>query len=132
MGGLHVPHRGPLRHRLGLLKTQAVPQADGSYAITGTKIFISAGEHDLTPNIIYLVLARLPDAPKGSKGISMFLVPKVMVHEDGALGERNTVSCGAIEQKMGIHGCPTCVMNFDGAKGWLVGEPIRASRPCSR
>ena len=108
---------------LGLLKTQAVPQGDGSYAITGTKIFISAGEHDLTPNIIYLVLARLPDAPKGSKGISMFLVPKVMVHDDGALGERNTLSCGAIEHKMGIHGCPTCVMNFDGATGWLVGEP---------
>jgi butyryl-CoA dehydrogenase len=108
---------------LGLLKTHAVPKGDGCYALTGTKIFISAGEHDLTPNIIYLVLARLPDAPKGTKGISLFLVPKVMVNDDGTLGERNAVSCGAIEQKMGIHGCPTCVMNFDGATGWLVGEP---------
>jgi alkylation response protein AidB-like acyl-CoA dehydrogenase len=108
---------------LGLLKTQAQPQGDGSYAITGSKIFISAGEHDLTSNIVYLVLARLPDAPKGSKGISMFLVPKVMVNDDGALGGHNSLSCGAIEHKMGIHGCPTCVMNFDGAKGWLVGEP---------
>ncbi len=108
---------------LGLLRTQAEPQADGSYALTGTKIFISAGEHDLTPNIIYFVLARLPDAPKGSKGISMFLVPKVLADPDGALKGRNRLSCGAIEHKMGIHGCPTCVMNFDGAKGWLVGEP---------
>ena len=108
---------------LGLLKTQAVPQPDQSFALTGTKIFISAGEHDLAPNIIYLVLARLPDAPKGSKGISLFLVPKVMVNDDGTLGARNAVSCGAIEHKMGIHGCPTCVINFDGATGWLVGEP---------
>ena len=108
---------------LGLLKTQAVPRGDGSHAITGTKIFISAGEHDLTPNIIYLVLARLPDAPKGSKGISLFLVPKVLVEEDGSLGARNAVSCGSVEHKMGIHGCPTCVMNFDGATGWLMGEP---------
>ncbi|MFT3988816.1 acyl-CoA dehydrogenase C-terminal domain-containing protein [Aestuariivirga sp.] len=108
---------------LGLLKTQAVPKADGAYAITGTKIFISAGEHDFTPNIIYLVLARLPDAPKGTKGISLFLVPKVLVNADGSLGARNAVSCGALEEKMGIHGCPTCVMNFDGAIGWLVGEP---------
>jgi len=108
---------------LGLLKTQAAPKGDGSYALTGTKIFISAGEHDLTPNIIYLVLARLSNAPKGSKGISLFVVPKVMVKADGALGERNAVSCGAVEHKMGIHGCPTCVMNFDGAAGWLMGEP---------
>lgn len=108
---------------LGLLKTHAVPNADGSYALTGTKIFISAGEHDLTPNIIYFVLARLPDAPKGSKGISLLVVPKVLVSADGTLGARNAVSCGAVEHKMGIHGCPTCVMNFDGAKGWLVGEP---------
>jgi alkylation response protein AidB-like acyl-CoA dehydrogenase len=108
---------------LGLLKTQAVPHGDGSYALTGTKIFISAGEHDLTPNIVYFVLARLPDAPKGSKGISVFLVPKVLVNPDGSLGNRNGVSCGSVEHKMGIHGCPTCVMNFDGAKGWLVGEP---------
>ena len=107
---------------LGLLKTTATPKADGSYSLTGTKIFISAGEHDLTPNIIYLVLARLPDAPKGSKGISLFLVPKFMVNEDGSLGARNGVSCGSVEHKMGIHGCPTCVMNFDGATGWLMGE----------
>ena len=108
---------------LGLLRTQAVPQPDGSHAITGTKIFISAGDHDLTPNIIYLVLARLPGAPKGTKGISLFLVPKVMTDADGRLGERNRVACGAVEHKMGIHACPTCVMNFDGATGWLVGEP---------
>ena len=108
---------------LGLLKTQAVAKKDGSFALSGTKIFISAGEHDLTENIIYFVLARLPDAPKGSKGISLFLVPKVLVNADGALGARNGVSCGAVEHKMGIHGCPTCVMNFDGATGWLVGEP---------
>jgi butyryl-CoA dehydrogenase len=108
---------------LGLLKTHAVPKGDGSYALTGTKIFISAGEHDLTPNIIYLVLARLPDAPKGSKGISLFLVPKVLVNADGSLGARNAVACGSVEHKMGIHGCPTCVMNFDGATGWLMGEP---------
>ena len=108
---------------LGLLRTTATPQAGGSYALTGTKIFISAGEHDLTPNIIYLVLARLPDAPKGSKGISLFLVPKYLVNEDGSLGARNGVSCGSVEHKMGIHGCPTCVMNFDAATGWLMGEP---------
>ena len=108
---------------LGLLKTQAMANPDGSYALTGTKIFISAGEHDLTPNIIYLVLARLPDAPTGSKGISLFLVPKVLVNADGSLGARNGVACGSVEHKMGIHGCPTCVMNFDGATGWLMGEP---------
>jgi alkylation response protein AidB-like acyl-CoA dehydrogenase len=108
---------------LGLLKTQAVPKGDGSYALSGTKIFISAGEHDLTPNIVYFVLARMPDAPKGSKGISLFLVPKFMAREDGALGDRNGISCGAVEHKMGIHGCPTCVMNLDGATGWLMGEP---------
>ena len=116
---LTEPHCGT---DLGLLRTQAVPKGDGSYALTGTKIFISAGEHDLTPNIIYLVLARLPDAPKGSKGISLFLVPKLLVNDDGALGARNGVACGAVEHKMGIHGCPTCVMNFDGATGWLMGE----------
>jgi alkylation response protein AidB-like acyl-CoA dehydrogenase len=108
---------------LGLLKTMAEPQPDGAYRLTGTKIFISAGEHDLTPNIIYFVLARLPEAPKGTKGISLFLVPKVLADPDGALRERNGVSCGSIEHKMGIHGCPTCVINFDGATGWLVGEP---------
>lgn len=108
---------------LGLMRTRAEPRDDGSYAITGTKIFISAGEHDLTPNIVYLVLARLPDAPKGTKGISLFVVPKVLVDQDGALGARNGVSCGAIEQKMGMHASPTCVMNFDAATGWLMGEP---------
>lgn len=108
---------------LGLLKTTASPRDDGSFAITGTKIFISAGEHDLTPNIIYLVLARLPDAPKGTKGISLFVVPKFLMNNDGGLGARNGVSCGSLEQKMGIHACSTCVMNFDGATGWLVGEP---------
>lgn len=107
---------------LGLLKTQAVPRGDGSYSLSGTKIFISAGEHDLTPNIVYFVLARLPDAPKGSKGISLFVVPKFLVNADGSLGARNGISCGAVEHKMGIHGCPTCVMNLDGATGWLVGE----------
>jgi len=107
---------------LGLIRTRAEPQADGSFAITGTKIFISAGEHDLTDNIIHLVLARTPDAPEGTKGISLFVVPKVMVGDDGALGERNAVSCGAIEHKMGIHANATCVMNYDGATGWLVGE----------
>ena len=107
---------------LGLLKTQAVAQAGGSYAITGTKIFISAGEHDLTPNIVYFVLARLPGAPPGTKGISLFVVPKFLADDDGTLRARNTVSCGAIEHKMGIHACPTCVLNFDGATGWLVGE----------
>ena len=108
---------------LGLLRTSAVPNADGSHALTGTKIFISAGEHDLTPNIVYLVLARLPAAPKGTKGISLFLVPKFLCDAQGTLGARNAVSCSALEQKMGIHGCSTCVMNFDGATGWLVGEP---------
>jgi alkylation response protein AidB-like acyl-CoA dehydrogenase len=108
---------------LGLLRTQANPSDDGSYALTGTKIFISAGEHDLTPNIVYLVLARLPGAPKGSKGISMFLVPKFLDGGDGKLGNRNQVSCGSIEHKMGIKGSATCVMNFDGATGWLIGEP---------
>jgi alkylation response protein AidB-like acyl-CoA dehydrogenase len=108
---------------LGLLKTQALARDDGSFALSGTKIFISAGEHDLTPNIIYFVLARLPDAPQGSRGISLFLVPKFLVNADGSLGERNAISCGAVERKMGIHGCPTCVMNLDGAKSWLMGEP---------
>lgn len=110
---------------LGLLKTRAEPNADGSYTITGNKIFISAGEQDQTENIIHLVLARLPDAPKGSKGISLFLCPKVMVNDDGSLGERNKFSCAGIEHKMGIHASPTCVMNYDGAVGYLVGEPHR-------
>ena len=107
---------------LGLIKTKAVSQDDGSYSITGTKIFISSGEQDLTENIIHLVLAKTPDAPEGSKGISLFVVPKVLVKDDGSLGERNSVSCGSLEHKMGIHGNATCVMNYDGAKGWIVGE----------
>ncbi len=110
---------------LGLIRTRAEPQADGSYKITGTKIFISAGEHDLTDNIIHLVLAKTPGAPDSSKGISLFVVPKVMVGDDGSLGERNGVSCGSIEHKMGIHGNSTCVMNYDGATGWLVGEEMK-------
>ena len=107
---------------LGLIRTRAVPQLDGSYAITGTKIFISAGEHDLTENIIHLVLAKTPDAPESSKGISLFIVPKVMVNDDGSLGARNAVSCGSLEHKMGIHGNATCVMNYDGATGFMVGD----------
>ncbi len=107
---------------LGLIRTKAEPQADGSFAITGTKIFISAGEHDLAENIIHLVLARTPDAPEGTKGISLFVVPKFLLGDDGNPGERNAVMCGAIERKMGIHANATCVMNYDGAKGWLVGE----------
>ncbi len=110
---------------LGLIKTKAEPQADGSYSITGTKIFISAGEHDLTENIIHLVLAKTPGAPDSSKGISLFVVPKFLVNADGSLGERNAVSCGSIEHKMGIHANATCVMNYDGAKGWLVGEEMK-------
>ena len=108
---------------LGLLRTKAEPQADGSYAITGTKIFISAGEHDLADNIIHIVLARLPDAPAGTKGISLFIVPKFLVNEDGSIGERNGVHCGSIEKKMGIKASATCVMNFDGAKGYLIAPP---------
>jgi alkylation response protein AidB-like acyl-CoA dehydrogenase len=107
---------------LGLIRTRAEPQADGSYAITGTKIFISSGEHDLTENIIHLVLAKTPGAPESSKGISLFIVPKFFVNDDGSLGARNGVSCGSIEHKMGIHGNSTCVMNYDDATGWMVGE----------
>ena len=116
---LTEPHCGT---DLGLIRTRAEPQADGSFAITGTKIFISAGEHDLTDNIIHLVLAKTPGAPDSAKGISLFLVPKLLVNDDGSLGARNAVSCGAIEHKMGIHANATCVMNYDGATGWLVGE----------
>ncbi|WP_048277327.1 acyl-CoA dehydrogenase C-terminal domain-containing protein [Pseudomonas aeruginosa] len=116
---LTEPHAGT---DLGIIRTKAEPQADGSYRISGTKIFITGGEHDLTENIIHLVLAKLPDAPAGSKGISLFLVPKFLVDADGALGARNAVSCGSIEHKMGIKASATCVMNFDGATGWLVGE----------
>lgn len=108
---------------LGMLKTRAVPQDDGSFSISGTKIFITAGEHDFTDNIVHLVLARLPDAPSGSKGISMFIVPKLRVDRDGKVGERNGVRCGAVEHKMGIHGSATCVLNLDQAQGWLIGAP---------
>ena len=108
---------------LGLLKTKATRKDDGSFALTGTKIFISAGEHDIAENILHLVLARLPDAPAGTKGISLFLVPKFLPDAQGEIGERNTLKAGSIEHKMGIHGNATCVMNFDAAKGWLIGEP---------
>jgi alkylation response protein AidB-like acyl-CoA dehydrogenase len=108
---------------LGMLRSKAEPQADGSYLITGSKIFISAGEHDMSENIVHLVLARLPEAPEGSKGISLFLVPKFLPNADGQPGERNPIFCGAIEEKMGIHGNATCQMNLDGARGWLIGQP---------
>ncbi len=119
---LTEPHCGT---DLGLIKTRAEPNADGSYAITGTKIFISSGEHDLTDNIIHLVLAKTPGAPESSKGISLFVVPKFLVGDDGTLGDRNAVTCGSIEHKMGIHANSTCVMNYDGATGWLVGEEMK-------
>ncbi|MEG0861191.1 MAG: acyl-CoA dehydrogenase C-terminal domain-containing protein [Pseudomonas sp.] len=117
---LTEPHAGT---DLGIIRTKAEPQADGSYKVSGTKIFITGGEHDLTENIIHLVLAKLPDAPAGPKGISLFLVPKFMVNADGSLGARNPVNCGSIEHKMGIQASATCVMNFDEAVGYLVGEP---------
>lgn len=107
---------------LGIIRTKAVAQDDGSYDVTGSKIFITAGEHDLTENIIHLVLAKLPDAPAGPRGISLFLVPKYQVNDDGSLGDFNNVTCGSIEHKMGIHASSTCVINFDGAKGYLIGE----------
>ncbi|MDX5298858.1 MAG: acyl-CoA dehydrogenase family protein, partial [Gammaproteobacteria bacterium] len=106
---------------LGILRSKAEPNADGSFSITGTKIFISAGEHDMAENIVHIVLARLPNAPAGTKGISLFIVPKFLTDGNGGVGERNKVACGSIEHKMGIHGNATCVMNFDGAKGWLIG-----------
>ena len=115
---LTEPHCGT---DLGLLRSKAVPQADGSYKISGQKIFISAGEHDMSENIVHLVLARIEGAPEGVKGISLFIVPKYILKDDGTPGERNTVSCGAIEHKMGIHGNSTCVMNYDEAKGFLIG-----------
>ena len=108
---------------LGMLRSKAEPQADGAYKITGGKIFISAGEHDLAVNIVHLVLARLPDAPAGTKGISLFVVPKFLPNADGSLGARNPIFCGALEEKMGIHGNATCQMNLDGATGWLIGQP---------
>ena len=116
---LTEPHCGT---DLGLIRSRAVPNGDGSYAITGTKIFISSGEHDLADNIIHLVLAKTPDAPDSVKGISLFIVPKFLVNDDGTLGARNGVSCGSLEHKMGIHGNATCVMNYDDATGYLVGE----------
>ena len=119
---LTEPHCGT---DLGLLRTKAVKQPDGSYKITGTKIFISAGEHDMSENIIHLVLARIEGAPAGIKGISLFVVPKIKVKDDGSLGARNGVTCGSIEEKMGIHGNATCVMNYDDASGWLIGEENR-------
>ena len=118
---LTEPHAGS---DLGLLRTKAIPNDDGSYSITGNKIFISGGDQDMTDNIVHLVLARLPDAPAGSKGISLFVVPKIF--PDGKLaGQRNSVVCTGVEHKMGIHGSPTCAMQFDNAKGWLIGEPHR-------
>ncbi len=117
---LTEPHSGT---DLGLLKTKAEPLGDGSYSISGTKIFITSGEHDVAENILHLVLARLPDAPAGSKGISLFLVPKFIPDANGNIGERNTIFAGSIEHKMGIHGNATCVMNMDSARGWLIGEP---------
>ena len=119
---LTEPHCGT---DLGMLRTKAEPNEDGSYAITGSKIFISAGEHDMADNIVHIVLARLPDAPEGTKGISLFIVPKFLTSGDGVLGERNQLSCGSLEHKMGIHGNATCAMNFDGATGFLIGPPHR-------
>jgi alkylation response protein AidB-like acyl-CoA dehydrogenase len=119
---LTEPHCGT---DLGLLKTRADPNPDGSYSISGTKIFISSGEHDLSENIIHLVLAKIAGAPDNVKGISLFVVPKFLVNPDGSIGERNALSCGALEKKMGIHGNATCVMNYDGATGWLLGEENR-------
>ena len=113
---------------LGLMRTKAEPQDDGSYLVTGQKIFISAGEHDMSENIIHLVLAKIPGGPEGIKGVSLFVVPKFLVDEDGSLGERNSLSCGSIEHKMGIHGNSTCVMNFDGATGYLLGEEHKGLR----
>ncbi len=117
---LTEPHCGT---DLGQMKTKAVPNEDGSYSVDGTKIFISAGEHDLTENIVHIVLAKLPDAPKGTKGLSLFIIPKFLPTADGSVGERNGVRCGSIEHKMGIHGNGTAVLNFDGAKSFLIGEP---------
>ncbi|MCQ0970638.1 acyl-CoA dehydrogenase C-terminal domain-containing protein [Paracoccus sp. TK19116] len=122
---LTEPHCGT---DLGLLRTKAEPQDDGSYLITGQKIFISAGDHDMAENVIHLVLAKAPGGGEGTKGISLFIVPKFLVNEDGSLGDRNAVSVGALEHKMGIHGNSTCVMNYDGAKGWLLGDLHKGMR----
>ena len=122
---LTEPHCGT---DLGLMRTKAEPQDDGTYKITGQKIWISAGEHDMVDNIVHLVLAKIPGGPDGVKGISLFIVPKFMVNEDGSLGERNALSCGGLEHKMGIHGNATCVMNYDGATGYLIGEMHKGMR----
>ncbi|MBO9455423.1 acyl-CoA dehydrogenase C-terminal domain-containing protein [Paracoccus sp. R12_1] len=122
---LTEPHCGT---DLGLLRSRAEPQDDGSYLISGQKIFISAGDHDLSENVIHLVLAKAPGGGEGTKGISLFIVPKFLVNEDGSLGERNAVSVGSLEEKMGIHGNATCVMNYDGAKGWLLGDLHKGMR----
>ena len=122
---LTEPHCGT---DLGLIRTKAAPQNDGTYKVTGQKIWISAGEHDLTDNIVHLVLAKIPGGPDGVKGISLFIVPKFLINDDGSLGARNTVSCGGLEKKMGIHGNATCVMNYDGATGYLVGELHKGMR----
>ncbi|GGL66641.1 acyl-CoA dehydrogenase C-terminal domain-containing protein [Wenxinia marina] len=122
---LTEPHCGT---DLGLMRTKAEPQEDGSYRITGQKIFISAGEHDMADNIVHLVLAKIPGGPDGIKGVSLFIVPKFLPNEDGSLGDRNEVSCGKLEEKMGIHGNATCVMNYDGATGWLLGEAHKGMR----
>ncbi|TDE41020.1 acyl-CoA dehydrogenase C-terminal domain-containing protein [Antarcticimicrobium sediminis] len=122
---LTEPHCGT---DLGLMRTKAEPQGDGSYRVTGQKIFISAGDHDMAENIIHLVLAKIPGGPDGIKGVSLFIVPKVQVNEDGSLGERNAVSVGKIEEKMGIHGNSTCVMNYDGAVGYLLGQEHKGMR----
>ncbi|MGX0879257.1 alkylation response protein AidB-like acyl-CoA dehydrogenase [Roseovarius sp. MBR-154] len=122
---LTEPHCGT---DLGLMRTKAEPQGDGSFKLTGQKIFISSGEHDMADNIIHLVLAKIPGGPEGIKGVSLFIVPKFLVNEDGSLGARNGVTCGKIEEKMGIHGNSTCVMNYDGATGWLLGEEHKGMR----
>jgi len=122
---LTEPHCGT---DLGMMRTKAAPQADGSYKISGQKIFISAGEHDMSDNIIHLVLAKIKDGPEGIKGVSLFIVPKFIVKEDGSEGMRNGVSCGAIEEKMGIHGNSTCVMNYDEATAYLLGDEHKGMR----
>jgi alkylation response protein AidB-like acyl-CoA dehydrogenase len=122
---LTEPHCGT---DLGLMRTKAEPQDDGTYRVTGQKIFISAGDHDMAENIVHLVLAKIPGGPEGIKGVSLFIVPKFLVNDDGSLGARNGVSCGKIEEKMGIHGNSTCVMNYDGAEGYLLGEAHKGMR----
>ena len=122
---LTEPHCGT---DLGLMRTKAEPRGDGTFRLTGQKIFISSGEHDLAENIIHLVLAKIPGGPEGIKGVSLFIVPKFLVNENGSLGERNGVGCGKLEDKMGIHGNATCVMNYDGATGYLLGEEHKGMR----